>query len=49
MKLNPPKYITKLIKKFPDIASGRKNYKEHHIRIMKNLYLVKKYIKNSKS
>tara|TARA_B100001769_G_scaffold254131_1_gene229698 strand:- start:740 stop:889 length:150 start_codon:yes stop_codon:yes gene_type:complete len=49
MKLSLPKYVTKLIKKFPDIASGRKNYKEHHIRIMKNLYLVKKYIKNSKS
>ena len=49
MKICLPKYITKLIKRFPDIASGRKNYKEHHIRIIKNLHLVKKYIKNSKS
>ena len=49
MKLSLPKYITKLIKRFPDIASGRKNYKKHHFRIIKNLYLVKKYIKNSKS
>ena len=48
MKKNIPEYITKLIKKFPDITSGRKNYEAHHVRIIKNLYLTKKYIKKSK-
>ena len=49
MKKKAPNYVTELIKKFPDISSGRKNYESHHARIIKNLYLIKKYIKNSKN
>ena len=45
MKLSLPKYVTKLIKKFPDIASGRKNFQYYENRIRKNLELTKKYVK----
>ena len=48
MKNNLPIYIIKLIKIFPSILSGRKNYKKHNERIKKNLNLTKKYI-NKKS
>ena len=40
-----PKYIIKLIKKYPLILSGRKNFIEHHRRILKNLNLTNKYIR----
>ena len=43
MKNNLPNYIIKLIKKFPNILSGRKNYIKHHERIEKNLLLTKLY------
>jgi len=43
MKKKLPNYIIKLIKKFPNILSGRKNYIEHHQRIEKNLLLTKIY------
>ena len=39
-------YITIIIKKFPNIASGRKNFKYFEKRIKKNLILTKKYFKN---
>ncbi len=39
-------YITSIIKKFPNIASGRKNFKYFEKRIIKNLILTKKYFKN---
>ena len=39
-------YINMLIKKFPDIASGRKNFKYFEKRIKKNLKLTEIYIKN---
>lgn len=42
------KYIKTLINKFPDIASGRKNFKLHELRIKKNLLLTEKYSKNKK-
>ena len=45
MKNKLPTYIVKLIKKFPEILHGRKNYKQHHERITKNLNLTKKYMK----
>jgi len=44
MKNTPPSYLVELIKKFPEILSGRKNYIEHHQRIIKNINLTKKYI-----
>ena len=45
MKKYFPNYIIKLINNFPEILSGRKNYKKHHKRIERNLYLAKKYNK----
>ena len=36
-------YIKKILKIFPDIASGRKNFKFFDIRIKKNLILTRKY------
>ena len=45
MKIN---YIKILLKKFPDIASGRKNFKYFEKRITKNLILTNKYRKNNK-
>ena len=43
MRLN---YIRVILKKFPNIASGRKNFKYFEKRIRKNLMLTKKYLKN---
>ncbi len=43
MRLN---YIKIILKKFPNIASGRKNFKYFEKRIKKNLILTKKYLKN---
>jgi hypothetical protein len=36
-------YINVLLKMFPDIASGRKNFKYFESRIKKNLVLTSKY------
>ena len=38
-------YIAIILKMFPDIASGRKNFKYFERRIKKNLILTKKYLK----
>jgi hypothetical protein len=39
-------YIKIILKKFPDIASGRKNFKFFEKRVRKNLILTKNYFKN---
>ena len=39
-------YIKLILKKFPNIASGRKNFKYFDKRIKKNLKLTKKYLRN---
>ena len=39
-------YIKIILKKFPNIESGRKNFKYFEMRIKKNLILTKKYLKN---
>ena len=39
-------YIAIILKKFPNIESGRKNFKYFEKRIKKNLLLTKKYFKN---
>ena len=39
-------YIAIILKKFPNIASGRKNFKYFEKRIKKNLILTKQYFKN---
>ena len=43
-----PRYLEKIIKLFPYISSGRKNYKDQHNRILKNINVVKKFIKKNK-
>tara|TARA_B110000495_G_scaffold183920_1_gene180594 strand:- start:249 stop:395 length:147 start_codon:yes stop_codon:yes gene_type:complete len=40
-----PRYLKILIKKYPKIISGRKNYDFFEKRILKNLELIKKYKK----
>ena len=44
MRLN---YIRIILKKFPNIASGRKNFKYFEKRVKKNLILTKKYLKKN--
>ena len=39
-------YLNEIIKDFPKISSGRKNYLEQHKRIMKNIKLINKFKKN---
>ena len=46
-KLKNNKYIEDIIKKYPKIASGRKNFKKHNTRILKTLELIKKYFNKS--
>ena len=38
-------YIKIILKMFPNIASGRRNFKYFEKRIKKNIELTKKYIK----
>ena len=38
-------YIKALLKKYPNIASGRKNFKYFEKRIKKNLILTNQYLK----
>ena len=45
-KILAKSYIKIILKIFPDIASGRKNFKYFEKRIKKNLILTKKYLKN---
>ena len=42
-------YIKLIIKMFPDIASGRKNFKLFESRIKRNLNLSNKYNKKKKN
>ena len=41
-------YVKTILKMFPDIASGRKNFKYFEKRIKKNIILTKKYVKKRK-
>ena len=45
MQLN---YIRIILKKFPNIASGRKNFENYDKRVKKNIELAKKYLKKNK-
>ena len=47
MKKYIPKYLENIIKSNPKIKSGRKNYREQHKRILKQINLIKKYFKQS--
>ena len=46
-KSTAPQYIRDLIKKYPQIVSGRKNFKFYNDRIVKTLKLVKEYYKKT--
>ena len=45
MQLN---YIRLILKKFPNIASGRKKFRYFDKRVKKNIKMTKKYFKNKK-
>lgn len=47
MKTNLTDYILELIKKFPEIVSGRKNYKKHDERIAETLKITRNYKKKT--
>ena len=40
------KYLHDILKYYPNIGSGRKNYAAHHKRVLKNILLSKIYTKN---
>ena len=46
-KSKMPDYIMDLIKKNPNIVSGRKNFDNYNLRILKTLNLIKKYFKKT--
>ena len=46
MKHKTPIYLSKIIKKYPSILSGRKNLKDNNERIIKTKKLIKEF--NSK-
>ena len=39
------RYLHNIIKKYPKIASGRKNYKSHYERVIRNIYLAQTYFR----
>tara|TARA_B100001778_G_C18265539_1_gene484229 strand:+ start:451 stop:600 length:150 start_codon:yes stop_codon:yes gene_type:complete len=45
LKYKNTKYLRELIKKYPKILSGRKNFDKNNVRINKTLKLIKKYFK----
>ena len=40
------KYLYDILRYYPNIGSGRKNYSIHHKRVLKNILLSKIYAKN---
>ena len=40
------KYLHDILRYYPNIGSGRKNYSAHYKRIIKNIFLSKIYAKN---
>ena len=49
IKINHQSYIQDIIKKYPSINSGRKNYYKHNIRILKNILLSQVYNRTIKN
>ena len=39
------KYLHDILRYYPNIGSGRKNYSAHHKRVLKNILLSKMYAK----
>ena len=46
IEINDQKYLYKIIRKYPKIKSGRKNYYNHYIRVLKNILLTNFFEKN---
>ena len=46
IEINNQKYLYKIIKEYPKIKSGRKNYYDHYIRVLKNILLINYFEKN---
>ena len=46
IKYSTQSYLHRLIKQYPNIVSGRQNYKFFFQRIKKNINLTRKYFKN---
>ena len=42
-----PEYLMDLINKNPKIVSGRKNFDNYQLRILKTINLIKKYFKKN--
>tara|TARA_B100000575_G_C22977094_1_gene563871 strand:- start:101 stop:250 length:150 start_codon:yes stop_codon:yes gene_type:complete len=42
-----PNYLKEILKKYPEIISGRKNIEISHKRIKKTLILIKKYFQKN--
>ena len=40
------KYLYDILRYYPNIGSGRKNYSAHHKRVLKNIFLSKIYAEN---
>ena len=40
------KYLHDILRYYPNIGSGRKNYSAHHKRVLKNILLSKIYAEN---
>ena len=45
MKKKVPKYLKEILKKNPEVFSGRKNYEEHHKRVLLSLRALNKFKK----
>ena len=46
IEINDQKYLYEIIGKYPKIKSGRKNYYNHYIRVLKNILLTNFFEKN---
>ena len=46
IEINDQKYLYKIIEEYPKIKSGRKNYRDHYIRVLKNILLTNFFEKN---
>ena len=44
--INDQKYLYEIIREYPKIKSGRKNYYDHYIRVLKNILLTNFFEKN---
>ena len=40
LEINDQKYLYEIIRQHPEIKSGRKNYHNHYIRVLKNILLT---------